>query len=658
MKKFFHKILIANRGEIAVRIIHTARKLGIATLAVYAEDDRDALHVQLAGEAFFLPGNSLSETYLNQEKLVSLALQSGAEAIHPGYGFLSENAGFARKTEAAGLVFIGATADQISLMGEKTRAVDFAKSLGLPVIPSRHGTVNGMAGGLDLPGFPLLVKASAGGGGKGMQVVEHEADLLKALQRAQRQSLEYFGNDEIFVEKYLPQARHIEVQLVGDGQGNAVHLYERECSIQRRYQKLLEEAPAASVSTEIKQKLYADALRLARAVNYRGAGTVEFLLDGQGNHYFLEMNTRLQVEHPVTEAITGLDLVEWQLAVAAGQGLPLSQSEISQTGHAIEFRICAEDPESGFLPSSGRVNALQLPENCRWDSFLAENTAVSPAYDSLLGKLIVYGATRKAALHQSEQALSSLLVGGLRTNQSFLRKLIQSEAFKKNNIHTGFLEDCLPAFIQQMRDEREMMPVDLLFGVFLLHHFYRPSGKTDPWNQTGYWRLHPVFQLEMNGKIFPVQFMKRKKAYLLSLGSEQHELCDVSYNNNQITLTREGIFHRFYVIDQEQSTEIHGNSYRFALKSLCVQGHFKPEKQTGNSDVVIQSQIRADLHGKVIDVMVSPGERLTKGQNLLVIESMKTEFTVQCPADAVVKTIYVSKGKIVQDKEILVDFES
>ena len=387
MKHKFHKILIANRGEIAVRIIKTAQKLGIETVAIYAHDDADALHVQMADEAYLLDGSELSQTYLNQAAIIQIALETEADAIHPGYGFFAENAAFAENVEANGIIFIGATSEQIRLMGEKNKANTYVQSIGIPILPSIRGSVEKLVDEAQKLKFPILVKASAGGGGKGMIVVQHPKDLPSSLEQASRQAQQYFGNGELFAEQFLQNARHIEVQLMGDGRGNVVHLFERDCSMQRRYQKVIEEAPASYLKPETKANLYQLAVSIAKAVNYRGAGTIEFLVDQDENCWFLEMNTRLQVEHPVTEMITGLDLVEWQFEIASGNGLPLDQNEIELSGHAIEARICAEDPDSNFMPASAEIIATKLPKSARWDGFIQEGHVFSPNYDSLMGKI-------------------------------------------------------------------------------------------------------------------------------------------------------------------------------------------------------------------------------------------------------------------------------
>ncbi|RKD91624.1 acetyl/propionyl/methylcrotonyl-CoA carboxylase subunit alpha [Mangrovibacterium diazotrophicum] len=655
MRRRFHKILIANRGEIAVRIVRTARRLGIRTVAVYALDDEQSLHVALADEAFLLEGSLLAETYLNQQKLVELAKQAGADAIHPGYGFLSENAAFSALVEAAGIAFIGATPEQIKLMGEKTRAIDFVKKLGVPVLPGLRGTVDEILENIGQLDFPVLVKAAAGGGGKGMQIVSKADDLAAALEQAQRQALEYFSNGELFVEKYLPQARHVEVQLMGDGAGNAVHLFERDCSLQRRYQKVVEEAPAANLSDETRVSLHQNALAIVKASEYRGAGTIEFLVDEQQNCWFLEMNTRLQVEHPVTEMITGLDLVEWQLEIAAGNGLPLAQDDIQACGHAIEVRICAEDPAHHFVPSSGTITAVQYSEQARWDSFVSEGCQLSPAYDSMLGKLVVYGATREQAIAEMSRSLDLLLLGGIKTNQAFLKVLVQQEAFRKMTVHTKYIEQNLSELLAQLEVRRTEVSPAVPAVAYILHHFYSVE---DGSNELGYWRLNPNFEIEVDGQAVQLLVRKQKKGYLFQYKNEPLFVSAVLYNNYCVSFNLNGKKQDVFWNEKKNLTEIQSQTFRFELKSKQVPGKVSLNRQTSTLNGELQSRIVADLFGKVVDVFVAPGDQLIKGQNLLVIESMKTEFTIQSPVDAVVKNIHVTKGKIVQDKEILVDLEA
>ncbi|MGQ7868452.1 acetyl/propionyl/methylcrotonyl-CoA carboxylase subunit alpha [Sunxiuqinia sp. sy24] len=654
----FQKILIANRGEIAVRIIKTAKRLGIETVAVYAADDIGSLHVKLADKAVLLTGAQLHETYLNQDKIIKIALDYGAQAVHPGYGFFSEKAEFAAKVEQAGLVFIGATAAQISLMGEKTQAISFVTKLGIPVIPGIVGAVSDILSRAEELEFPLLVKASGGGGGKGMEVVHSLEHLPMALKQAQRQAQQYFGNDELFVEKFLPKARHIEVQLLGDGRGNAVHLFERECSIQRRYQKLIEEAPAQVLSTPTKEKLYRAALQIARATKYRGAGTIEYLVDEQENFYFLEMNTRLQVEHPVTEFITGIDLVEWQLRIAAGEELALQQHALTVKGHAIELRICAEDPEQEFRPTSGIVGEIHLPDTCRWDSFLQPEMLLSSSYDSLVGKLVVEAETRELALSKLKEAMKGLFLAGIKTNQEFLIELLSQDDFKQNNIHTRWAEERLSESLHTIESSKLEQPAIVVLAGYLLHHFYRPSGSDNPWIQLGYWRMHSSFDVNLEGNWHEIAVSRKADTLKLNWAGEIYDLKNCQFFGSKLDFQLNNKDIAIFISEEKQLTSIQWEAKQLALWSNQVLNQVRLNKDTEKTKEVRTDQVVADLFGTVIDILVKPGDVLQKGQNLLVIESMKSEFTIQSPADAVVKNIHVTKGHLVQDKQILVDLES
>ena len=593
-----------------------------------------------------------------QVRITQLARQSGAQAIHPGYGFLSENASFARKVEKAGLVFIGATPGQISLMGEKVKAFGFVRRLNIPVLPGKQGTVDELLDGTGLPEFPVLVKASSGGGGKGMQVVEKSEDLAAALQKARRQAEQYFGDGTLFIEKQISKARHIEVQVMGDGRGEVVHLFERECSTQRRYQKLVEESPAAGVSAGLKERLYEYALRVAKAVNYRGAGTIEFLVDQEENCYFLEMNTRLQVEHPVTECVTGLDLVEWQLGIAAGLGLPLKQEDIKQHGHAIEVRICAEDPAAGFMPSCGTIQAVEIPEDVRWDSFVSENLQLPAVYDSLLGKLIVHDYSRQGAIEKMIRALENLLTGGVKTNQLFLLHVIRSETFRTNKMTTCFLEEQVIDLLNLSGGARKQVPVEMVLAAYLLHHYCRPLQKKGLWFKAGYWRIQTTLQVELDNISYRFTVLKRNNKYYLSFGDQWSELSDVHFDGKKIICKLDDHFYEAMVFNDQDVTIVQYQAHQFRLRNSCFASQAERKKQKNSRPGDIPSKIVAGLFGKVVDVLIEPGDRLMEGQNLLVIESMKMEFTIQSPVNATVKAVHVSKGKMVQDKEILVDLES
>jgi 3-methylcrotonyl-CoA carboxylase alpha subunit len=486
-----------------------------------------------------------------------------------------------------------------------------------------------------------------------MQIVERADELSAALDQAQRQAAEYFSNGGLFVEKYLPKARHVEVQLMGDGLGNAVHLFERDCSLQRRYQKVVEEAPASDLSGETRENLHRYALAIAKASCYRGAGTIEFLVDEQQNCWFLEMNTRLQVEHPVTEAITGLDLVEWQLKIAAGNGLPLAQEDIQADGHAIEVRVCAEDPARQFVPSSGTVTAVQTPARARWDSFVSERSLLSPSYDSLLGKLIVHAPGREQAIKQLEHSLDLLLLGGIKTNQTFLKILVRQDAFRKMKVHTKYIGQNMPELLENMNQQKQQVPSVIPATAYVLHHFMRGSAS----GGMGYWRIRSVFEVQVDGTSCELELRKFEKGFKILHQNEPLLLSDVQYSEHRISFKLNGQDYTAFCIEQATSTLVQFRTFRFELTSRHISSQVRMNKQSVSRNGESQSRIVADLFGKVVDVFVAPGQRLRKGQNLLVIESMKTEFMIQCPVDATVKKIHVTKGKLVQDKEILVDLE-
>jgi acetyl-CoA carboxylase biotin carboxylase subunit len=440
----FKKILIANRAEIAVRVIRACQEMGISTVAVYSEVDAKAPHVHLADEAVLIGPPAPSESYLNMDKIIAAVRQTGAEAIHPGYGFLSENPEFAMRCETEGIVFIGPKSDVIAKMGNKVEAKKVMNAAGVPTVPGYNGDMGDLAkvaAECGKIGYPVIVKAAAGGGGKGMHVVETEADLALALETARREAKSAFGDDTVFIEKYLAETRHIEIQVLGDNQGNVLHLFERECSIQRRHQKVIEETPSPALTPKMREKMGLAGVMAAKAAGYTNAGTCEFMFAG-GNFYFLEMNTRLQVEHAITEMTTGIDIVKWQIRIAAGEELTLSQSEITQRGHAIECRIYAEDPEKGFMPSTGTVHKFEAPSgmNVRHDSGIESGSVVTPYYDPMLAKLIVSGETRDDAIRKMDWALSNYLALGVATNLNFLKAIINHPEFKAGNLSTHFIE--------------------------------------------------------------------------------------------------------------------------------------------------------------------------------------------------------------------------
>jgi acetyl/propionyl-CoA carboxylase alpha subunit len=491
-KPLFAKALIANRGEIACRIIRTLREIGIVSVAIHHESEAGARHVGMADEAYEIAGATPLAAYLDGAQIIAIARRCGAEAVHPGYGFLSENAGFAEAVAQAGLVFIGPEAQTIRLMGDKIAARAFAAAHGAPIAPSATPTddIEAFAAAAETIGFPLLIKAAAGGGGKGMSLVRSAAELAERSRIASSEAQRYFADGRIYAERYIERPRHIEVQVLGDGKGGVVHLFERECSVQRRFQKIIEEAPAPGLAPALREEICATAVRLAKAAHYRNAGTIEFVLAPDGAFYFLEMNTRLQVEHPVTEMITGVDLVRCQIEIAAGEPLPFKQDEIKATGCAIECRICAEDPERDFLPETGRILALEIPDGAdvRFENGLVEGQAVTSNFDSMLAKLVVHGADRAEAIQRMTAALGELVLLGVKTNIDYLARLIKLDAFAKADLHTGFViehaaELAAPPVAEADRD------IALIAAAMRDADFRRlVSGVPDPYAAMGGWR--------------------------------------------------------------------------------------------------------------------------------------------------------------------------
>ena len=654
------KILIANRGEIAVRIIRAAQKNGIRSVAVYAVDDTDSLHVSMADEAVLLSGKTLAETYLDQDKIIEIALTTGAEAIHSGYGFLSENAGFAQKVTDAGLVFIGPTPENIRLMGEKNRALEYVRSIGIPVLKSFKGTTQEISKHIPEMEFPVMVKASGGGGGKGMVVCQSAEELVSALEQAERQALSYFGNGELFVEKYLPRARHIEVQLMADHYGNVLHFFERECSVQRRFQKIIEEAPSPSVDEKLRLELTSAAIKIARSMNYRNAGTIEFLLDETGQFYFLEMNTRIQVEHPVTEMITNTDLVSLQLLVASGNLLPIKQEDIRISGHAIEVRLCAEDSENNFKPSAGKLSLWNIPEieHLRIETFVKEGSLISPNYDSLLAKMIVWSETRTTAISQLQNVLSQTGIFGVHTNLAFLSGLLESEVIQENKIYTRYVDENLDLINSQIQVKRQQLNKHKLVIAYLIFHFqqHKNSGNS-VWNQIGFWRMMPLVEVYVDDEKYGCNISFNSNHQIFRIDQVDYEVKMVLLNENLLELNINQQFEFFYCQEDEKQTQIISGGFAFALRSNLLRNQILPMRKNELEQKIFQNLICADLFGKVLKLNTSEGDVVRAGQIMLTLESMKTEIHVLCPVDARVKKIFVKEGNAVVEKQLLVELE-
>jgi len=629
----FTKILIANRGEIACRIIKTARVMGIATVAVYSDADRTALHVEMADEAVYIGPAPSNESYLVVDNLIQAAIDSGAQAIHPGYGFLSENAEFCRQCAAHNISFIGPPVEAILAMGSKSAAKTIMADAGVPLVPGYHGedqSSNTLKLEANKIGYPVLLKAAAGGGGKGMRSVFSEAEFESALESAKREAISSFNDDIMLVEKYLLKPRHVEIQIFCDSHNNAVYLFERDCSVQRRHQKVIEEAPAPGMTQTLRQQMGDAAIKAAQAINYEGAGTVEFLLDSKGNFFFMEMNTRLQVEHPVTEMITGQDLVEWQLIVSAGGHLPSSQSELKINGHAFEARIYAEDPDQDFLPSTGKLNLLQPPSesaNVRVDTGVVEGDDVSIYYDPMISKLIVWDTDRDRALTCLANALSKYRISGLITNIGFLYNIATSNAFKAADVDTGFIEEHEEEIFRK-REQDISYATPLATAAILklrtqkaLHDAYQSNEPNSPWYLTSSWG---ITEQKIKAQV--------QEAIIDGTPNPQTSLDKVTIVDGGASFdlfTPQGFFH-------------------------CAE--VQPDLGLDGQDLDSGS-LKAPMNGTIVASLVNVGENVSKGEVLMVMEAMKMEHTITAPSDGIVVEFYFQHGDLVDGGAQLLAFE-
>ncbi len=662
----FKKILIANRGEIAVRVIKTARRLGIKTVAVYSEADRNSLHVSKADEAVFIGPTPPQQSYLLGDKILSVAKQHGCQGIHPGYGFLSENPEFAAVCEGSGVTFIGPTSQSIRLMGSKSAAKSLMIEAGVPVLPGYQGeeqSESQLKKHAKTIGYPVLLKAAAGGGGKGMRLVQTEAEFKESLASAKREALSAFGDDEFLVEKYLSAPRHVEVQIFGDSHGNLVHLFERDCSLQRRHQKVIEEAPAPFLPSPVRQKLHTAAIDAARAIDYIGAGTVEFLFDGREDVYFMEMNTRLQVEHPVTESITQVDLVEWQLRVAAGETLPLSQSEITVTGHSVEARLYAEDTDSGFLPSSGQLTTLKFPQDVRVDTGVKQDSVISPNYDPMIAKIICHGTDRTQALSKLSDALKATFADGLKTNTAFLIKLTQHPAFAEPGFSTHFIDDNLDSLQSQAVD-------DAYFFGALIATQYNASGATKAaWDNLLGFQINTeptaTLWLKQRESILQLRITKTREVYQVtclqnSLAKDlKAELAEETLLTFSFFATGEN--DDLFIEIDGQTKQVHVSQKDQALR-IWVDGEERDLEvilpfQTSRENLDSETDLTAPMPGTVVSLPHEAGAQVKKGDPLLVMEAMKMEHTIKAPSDGVIHGYRASQGELVQQGALLVDFE-
>jgi 3-methylcrotonyl-CoA carboxylase alpha subunit len=655
----FRTLLIANRGEIACRVIRTAKAMGLRTVAVYSEADRQAMHVALADEAVLLGPARARDSYLNIERVIEAARQSGAEAVHPGYGFLSESAEFAQACADAGLVFVGPTAEMIKAMGSKSGSKMLMEKAGVPLVPGYHGEAQDdatLAKAADKIGFPILVKASAGGGGRGMRIVRSAGELAAAVVSAKREAKAAFGDDRMLIEKFVENPRHIEVQIIGDSHGNLLSLFERECTLQRRHQKVIEEAPSPTLDAGKREAVCAAARKAAAAVNYVGAGTIEFVSDGN-DVFFIEMNTRLQVEHPVTELITGIDLVEWQLRVAFGEKLPLKQNEIQLNGHAIEARVYAENPHKNFMPSVGRIRTWRMPaqsNGLRIDAGYREGDAVSPHYDAMLAKVIAWAPTREVAIERLNRGLEESDVRGIVTNIPFLSALVTHPDVRANTIDTGFIERELKNLTPPV-----LPPGDLEFcaGVAAILGEEAKAAQAEahsPWRVAGWMpvgRRQRVFTFRLGpGAEQQVNLRYGNGPATLSIGKHEFAFASSPTDDGGFDLTLDGMKSHIVAVVEGHELYLRTHHGRFDLHWVDPFGG-DDEEQVGEDKIV------APLPGTVVALLAEEGARLEKGAPILTLEVMKMEQTLRAPFAGVLKKIKCKVGDIVQEGVELAEVE-
>ena len=697
----FSKILIANRGEIACRVAATAKRLGVNTVAVYSDADREAKHIAVCDEAVYLGGSSPKDSYLKGDAIIAIALDVGAQAIHPGYGFLSENADFAQACQDAGLVFIGPSAAAIRAMGGKSESKRLMEAAGVPLIPGYHGDnqdAEFLKQQADSIGYPVLIKASAGGGGKGMRIVEQSSDFIDLLDSCRREAITSFGNDQVLIEKYALKPRHIEIQVFGDTHGNYVHLFERDCSVQRRHQKVLEEAPAPGVDVSMREAMGTAAIEAARAVNYFGAGTVEFIVEqreGSMNFYFMEMNTRLQVEHPVSEAITGVDLVEWQLLVAAGKPLPKQQDELAINGHAIEARICAENPDNGFLPATGTLFTYRKPEHStfnitdvRIDDGVREGDVISPFYDSMIAKLIVHAPTREQALAKLDRALGQTRIVGLPTNVAFLRYILNTEPFSQANLDTALIEREADELFNQHPLKLSTLAVTAI-AQQLASEGIAQDTDADPFSKPTGFRAYNAytrsFSLIYDEQAYSARISNWHNAHYsdskkgaentssFTLVIEKEIASNDTQSNVNIAAQTESVYegevsyassdahnHTLWIDGARISAQswVHNeivyvftDSGRDEITLIDIMAHVGEESAAVGS-------LKSPMPGQVVAFKVAVGDSVKKGEPLAVIEAMKIEHTITAPTDGVVAELLFAAGDSVADGDELLRIDT
>ena len=642
-----NKILIANRGEIALRVIKTCKDLGIETVTLYALNDRELPHASAGDQNISLGSGSLAETYLNQERIIEIAKETGAQAIHPGYGFLSENTEFCKKVKAAGLIFIGPSVEAIELMGDKKTSKEKMEEIGVPLIPGYHGddqSITVLKKEAEKIGFPVLIKATAGGGGKGMRIVDGASEFEDARASAKREAKNAFGNDQVLLEKYIVNPRHIEIQLVSDGKGNHFHFFERECSIQRRYQKVVEETPSVALDDELRANMCETAVKIASGINYLGAGTIELILAEDNSFYFLEMNTRLQVEHPVTEMVTGVDLVELQILAASGEAFDFEQSDITQTGHAIEVRIYAEDPDNEFLPTTGKIQQIEVDSEVsfRLDCGYRDGNSISTSYDPMLAKLITWEQDRDLAIESMQDALNSVVFGGTKTNRDYLKRILNHERFVDGDINTHFIAEESEELQKEELHPLHFCIVSLVAELDLTKHVW-----------DSYYVPH-IKRFEYEGREVEVLVLKAgSDGVEVKWGSDTQRYSVYSKENNRITLGYKGevLSAYFYQVDQKGTLQVFIHDFEVKVRAL--------PKVSVKSGVAAfgEGALQSPMPGKIFKIIQTKGKTVSKGQPVLILEAMKMEHTIKANKDGVIKELFFKEGDQVQGGVLLCEIE-
>ncbi|MFD1437493.1 acetyl/propionyl/methylcrotonyl-CoA carboxylase subunit alpha [Acinetobacter sp. ANC 4282] len=657
----FEKILIANRGEIACRVIRSAKKLGIATVAVYSDADAQSQHVKLADEAIYIGESPAAQSYLQIDRIIQAAVKTGAQAIHPGYGFLSENDQFAEACQANNITFIGPPVAAILAMGLKATSKALMEKAGVPLTPGYHGSnqeAEFLKQQADAIGYPVLIKASAGGGGKGMRLVERSEDFLSSLASCKSEAKSSFGNDEVLIERYVINPRHIEVQVFGDSHGNYVHLFERDCSVQRRHQKVLEEAPAPLVSQDKLDAMRQAAIDAARAVDYVGAGTVEFIVEQDGTAYFMEMNTRLQVEHPVTEMITGVDLVEWQLRVAFGEPLPKQQDQLKIHGHAIEARVYAEEPEKGFIPAIGQISYLHYPEqnqHVRVDSGIVQGDEISSYYDPMIAKLIVWGENREAALLQMHHALGQFHVDGLGNNIAFLDRIIRCDSFKKAELDTNLIQREDEFLFKNIPSLQPELVVATALTELLLRFSKNKPASNPVWQSETLWRVNisPSYaiKLKLDEALFQVNLSAEKEGFIAEYQGAKFHISGQLLNANTAHFNINGKQDKIAFSRNIHGITIfkNGQSHKFGYLN---------QKFSSEDAQSTEGNLKAPMPGVITQVLVAANDQVKKDDVLMTLEAMKMEYSIRAPHDGIISASYFQAGDQVKAGDELVEFQA